>query len=326
MQMLRVTVLCVLTLPAHSALAGSITVAAAQTQIRWYTTSEQFREHMGALVEQAMAASPDLIVFPEDVGTGLLALGAPESIREADSLGAAMQGLVNLHAQEVMALAGQGVPLPPALVLVQAQAVRQAYVATFSALAAQHGVHIAAGTILLPHEDAQDRAVYNTFMLFGPTGEVIGTADKVNLIPLERDDGLMLTPGDRDALAPWQTPLGVLGPVICFDAWDAGLVGSLVQAGAQLLVCPSANPEPWTEDVRQDRLDGLYSRVAQLGVPGVECFAVGELAGLPFQGVTWIIAPDPGAEGGVRVLAQAQTHDAEEIVTAEVELPARAAE
>jgi predicted amidohydrolase len=155
-----------------------------------------------------------------------------------------MGAVMAVKGPEVMQIAGRGVPLPRALMLAQAPAMRAAWVGAFSALAAQTDVYIAAGTIPLPHEGSDSNEVYNTFFLFGPDGEIVGTADKVNLIPLEREEGLNLTPGKFDDLAPWVTPIGVFAPIVCADAWDADLVAGLVEEGAQLLLCPSSTD--WT--------------------------------------------------------------------------------
>lgn len=300
--------------------ARSLALAAIQTELRFYASGAQFRDHLAPLVRRAAAHAVDLIVLPEDVGTGLLTLGVAEPRPTFASMAQAMAAVRDTPDQRARALIAEGVPAITALMLAQAPAVREVYVGTFSALARETGRHIAAGTVLLPHGGGRPHAVYNTAFLFGPGGEIVATADKVNLIPLE-SEGLLLTPGAREALVPWHTPLGALGPVICADAWDAELVAGLVEQGAELLLCPSANPEPWTEAMRQDRLQGLHARVAELAVPGVECFGVGAIAELGFEGRSWIIAPD--GRGGVDVLAQAPDAVGESIVTATVALPAR---
>lgn len=326
MQMMCIIVGVFLGVCSWEAPAGELTVVAVQTELRLYTTAEQFNEHMAELVEQAATHEPDLIVFPEDVGIGLLALGAPEQVMSATSMDQVMGAVMAVKGPEVMQIAARGVPLPRALMLAQAPAMRAAWVGAFAALAAQTGVYIAAGTIPLPHEGSDSNEVYNTFFLFGPDGEIVGTADKVNLIPLEREEGLNLTPGRSDDLAPWVTPIGVFAPVVCADAWDADLVAGLVEEGAQLLLCPSANPEHWTEAVRLDRLDGLHARVEELGVPGVECFGVGELGGMPFEGVTWILIPPAGEDEDVNVVASADAHTGGAIVVATITLPDAPAE
>jgi len=305
-----------------AAVADSIRIAAAQTRVKFHLTEEEFREHMSSRVTAAMEARPDLIVLPEHVGTGLVALGADPSIAAAQSLDKAMRAVLAVcgqQAQEIMAQAQ--VSMQRALLLAQAERMREVYCATFSDLAREQGVYIAAGTIALPHEDENTNAVYNTFFLFGPDGALAGTADKVNLIPLELEEGLDLTAGDPAALLPWASELAVFGPVICADGWDAALVASLTDEGAQVLLDPSANPEPWSPEVLADRHEGLFARVRELSVPGVECFGVGVLAGLPFEGVSWILVPDATAPAEVRIVAQAATPTEEEVIFAEIELP-----
>ncbi len=61
----------------------------------------------------------------------------------------------------------------------------------------------------------------------------------------------------------------------------------------------------------------------ELGVPGVEAFAVGDLAGLSFEGRSWILTPDPDAPDGVRIPARANSATAPQVIAATVGLPAR---
>jgi len=292
--------------------AQTITVAAVQARLQPYAHDSDFRTQMAGAVERAMECAADLIVFPEDVASGLAALHAPAAAR-THSMPTDMAAA---------ALAHPG-PATRALLLAAADRMRAVYVTTFSDLAREHAVYIAAGTTLLPHEGHDGNAIYNTFFLFGPDGAVAGTADKVNLIPLESDAGLDLTPGAREDLTAWQTPIGTIGPLICLDAWDTGLAASLVEQGAQVLVVPSANPEVWNESVLADRKEGLFARVRELGVPGVEAFGVGSLAGSLFQGRSWILVPDDAEPEGVRIVARASTATEPEVISATIDLPAR---
>lgn len=301
--------------------ADSITVAAAQARIRLYPEAKQFRGEMSALIGAAMECSPDIIVLPEDIGTGLVALGTDFASR-ANSLRQAIVAVAIRNIAGAMPLLlHPSLSVPRALLLTLADRMREVYVSTFSDLAAEHAVYIAAGSLLLPRDDARDHRVYNRFFLFGPDGAIVDTAEKVNLIDLEAGDGLDLSAGAPDALSVWRTPIGNFAPVICYDAWDAPLVTRLVSDGAQMLLVPSANPEPWTEQVLAERREGMYARVRDLGVPGVEPFAVGSLAGLTFEGQSWILAPNPDRPDGVETVARAETAMTPEIISATVALP-----
>ncbi len=299
---------------------NSITVAAVQSRIRFFAREDDFHRQMAMYVDCAMKHEPDLILFPEDVGTGLLALGTPSAAR-ASSLQMAMLaiGLRNIH--RVLPLWFRRISTPRALLMAMSERMREVYVGAFSELAAKHQVFIAAGSTLLPHEGDNSGRVCNTFYLFGPDGAVLDTTDKINLIDIEAAQGLDLTPGAAEDLSVWRTPIGTFGPMICLDAWNTNLAGRLVAEGAQMLLVPSANPVPWSNDEAAARREGMYARVREFGVPGVEAFAVGQLAGMVFEGQSWIVTPDPSEPDGVRILAQAQSPTETEVISATVELP-----
>lgn len=309
--------------PAGHACARVLTVAAVQAELRFYTREQDFRERMAAYVTEAMAHQPDLVVFPEDLGTGLVALNAPLAARMHSLRGTMVAVALHDPWAVARALFTRSLSLPRALLLAAARRVRATYVSTFSELARAHQVHICAGSVLLPHEGPRQDAVYNTCFLFGPDGAIVGSIDKVSLIPLEGPKGLDVAPGRREDVTVWRTPIGNLGALICLDAWDRELAAALVEAGAQLLVVPSANPARWTPAEEAARREGLYARVRELGVPGVEAFAVGALAGIGFEGRSWVLAPDPAQADGVRIIARADSATAPGVIAATVELPAR---
>ncbi len=300
-----------------------LTVAAVQAPLRFYTREAQFRKEMARWIEQAMRHDPDLIVLPEDVAVGLVALGAPLTAHSRTLMQAIAAVALRHPGAAMRAMVSRSVSIPRALLLAVADHVRAVYTGTFAELARAYSVYIAAGTVLLPHPGQEDDAVYNTFFLFGPDGAIAGSADKVNLIPLEAEAGLDLTPGNRDDLPVWSTPFATVGPLICYDAWDVELATALVEQGAELLLVPSANPEIWTRDVLAERKEGLFARVHELAVAGVEPFAVGNLAGLPFQGRSWILVPDASAPDGVRIVAHVDSPTRPQVIAATIELPAR---
>lgn len=307
--------------------AQTVRVCAVQAKLSLYDTAEEFAAHMERLTAQAMEHSPQLVVFPEDIGTPLVMLGDRELVEGAGGLREAVQALVEKHGAQVAALIERHQCSPQrALFLLRADEVRAAYVGTFSHLAREHGVTIAAGSVLLPLEGADDGKVYNMMMLFGPNGELIGKAKKVHPIPLELADGLDIVPAPPEHLRVFETPAGRLGMLVCADAWSPALAADLKEGGAQILVNCLANPEEWTPQVAENMLsNGLAARVRETGLYGVQAFAVGDLLGLPFRGRSQItapaaLAPPETVTDGLGVLARAATPDAEEVVCAEIDL------
>ena len=81
--------------------------------------------------------------------------------------------------------------------------------------------------------------IYNSSMLIGPDGEIIGTYDKTHPFPLERCDcGGWVTVGNRADV--FETAFGTLGMIICYDGDFPELSRLLAVKGAEIIVRPSA--------------------------------------------------------------------------------------
>jgi beta-ureidopropionase len=81
--------------------------------------------------------------------------------------------------------------------------------------------------------------VYNSAILIGPDGEIIGIYDKTHPFPLERRDcGGWVTLGDRADV--FKTALGDIGMIICYDGDFPELSRLLAVKGAEIIVRPSA--------------------------------------------------------------------------------------
>jgi len=81
--------------------------------------------------------------------------------------------------------------------------------------------------------------VYNSAILIGPEGQVIGIYDKTHPFPLERQDcGGWVTAGNRADV--FETELGPIGLIICYDGDFPELSRLLAVKGAQVIARPSA--------------------------------------------------------------------------------------
>jgi len=99
-------------------------------------------------------------------------------------------------------------------------------------LARRHGVHILAASA--PRRDA-DGKVRNAARLFAPSGAT-ATQDKLIMTRFEREEWA-ITGGDR--LTVFDTALGRLAIVICYDSEFPLLARAAVEAGAEMLLVPS---------------------------------------------------------------------------------------
>jgi predicted amidohydrolase len=85
----------------------------------------------------------------------------------------------------------------------------------------------------------EQEIVYNSSILIGPDGEIIGIYDKTHPFPLERHDcGGWVTAGNRADV--FKTALGDIGMIICYDGDFPELSRLLAVKGAEIIVRPSA--------------------------------------------------------------------------------------
>lgn len=106
----------------------------------------------------------------------------------------------------------------------------------FAGLARSTKMTIQAGT----HVMDRDGMLYNTAHLFLPNGQLY-TQEKLHLVPEEADPWGF---GRGDGVTLVDTPFGRLAMVICFDIEFPGPAQVAVDAGADLLVVPSATSDP----------------------------------------------------------------------------------
>lgn len=112
------------------------------------------------------------------------------------------------------------------------QAVHEDWLRLFTALAAEHNVHLLAGTFLLAQPNGKYR---NRAWLFAPDGSR-AFQDKLALTGFEKASGV-IEPGD--ALKVFDSPYGRLGIDICYDSEFPLYARAQREAGARLLLVPS---------------------------------------------------------------------------------------
>lgn len=183
-------------------MTDTVTLAAAAYPLDRFDDFAAFEAKAAAWVAEAAGQGARLLVFPEYGAMELASLG-----------GAAV-------AADLEAALGEAARHMPAMV------------AVFARLAAHHGVHILApsGPVFVG-----DRPV-NRAVLIGPEG-VIGHQDKQIMTRFEREEWDVV-PG-TEGLAVFDTALGRLGVVICYDSEFPLLSRALAEAGVEILLAPS---------------------------------------------------------------------------------------
>ena len=94
------------------------------------------------------------------------------------------------------------------------------------------GIYIIAGIA-----EEQEGVLYNSCVLFGPDGSIVGRQRKLNLGLMERRD-FGFSPGRE--LRVFDTDIGRIGIGVCVDFWGPPNVGrELVEMGAEIIFNPS---------------------------------------------------------------------------------------
>ena len=106
----------------------------------------------------------------------------------------------------------------------------------FGELARKHGLHIVAGLIERDHHQ-----LFNVAVLIGPDGKVAGKYRKVCLPDGEYDKGM--SPGHDYPV--FETSLGKIGMMICYDGFFPEVARELSNRGAEIIAWPvwGCNPE-----------------------------------------------------------------------------------
>jgi predicted amidohydrolase len=122
------------------------------------------------------------------------------------------------------------------------------FVAGIRALAAELGVWIDIGSVLVRRDDGK---AANRQLLVDPVGGIVAWYDKLHMFDVDLPTGesaresAVYEPGERAVTV--DTPLGVLGLTICYDMRFPALYRALALGGAQVITAPAAFTRPTGE-------------------------------------------------------------------------------
>lgn len=123
------------------------------------------------------------------------------------------------------------------------------HTATLADVAARHQVHLVIGVI-----ERDGGTLYCTVLFFSPQGELLGKHRKVMPTFMER---LVWGFGDSATLPVFDTPLGKLGAVICWENYMPLMRMAMYAKGVQIYCMPTADDrEYWTSTARHVALEG----------------------------------------------------------------------
>ncbi|GAA2475013.1 carbon-nitrogen family hydrolase [Streptomyces gobitricini] len=163
-------------------------------------------------------------------------------------------------------------------------------------------VWLHAGSIV---ERAPDGALYNTALVFSPSGDLVATYRKIHRFGFDKGEAVLMGAGDELVTVP--VPGLSLGVATCYDLRFPELFRGLVDAGALAFVVPAGWParrrDHWTLLARARAVENQAYVLA--------CGTGGTHAGVPQAGHSLVV--DPWGE----VLAEAG--DGEETLTVDLD-------
>ena len=170
-------------------------------------------------------------------------------------------------------------------------------------IAEEHNLHIVLG---MPEESGAKGIIHNSSILLSPSG-VVGTYRKMYL-PTHSvfEEKRYFRPGHE--IQTFDTAIGNIGMLICYDIFFPEIARLLTVAGAQIIVCISASPSG-----RRDYFETLTkARAIENSVFLAYVNLVGIEDGLQFWGGSHVLSP----EG--KLLTKAK-YDEEDLVLARID-------
>ncbi|MEQ1577911.1 MAG: carbon-nitrogen hydrolase family protein [Hyphomicrobium sp.] len=183
------------------ATARTLHIASAQYPIGEPQSLLEWEDKICDWVEAGAETGAQLLVFPEYA-----------AIEQAACFGPEVYGDLSATLEKVAGLAGRRVEL-------------------HAQLAAKYGVHILVGS---GPEKRSDGRFVNAAQLVTPTG-AIGVQEKIIMTPFERSWGI----SGGSPLRVFDTVLGKLAVLICYDSEFPLLGRALAEAGAEVVLVPS---------------------------------------------------------------------------------------
>ena len=184
----------------------TIRIAAAAYPLTAFSTFADYAAKITRWVEDAAGQGAQLLVFPEYGAMELASLGGRAV---SEDIEAALHEVAR-HGPAVTAL--------------------------LERLAIGHGLHILGASAPVFADSSAGSRPVNRAVLYGPDG-VIGHQDKQIMTRFEREIW-NVAPG-TDGLRVFDTALGRLGILICYDSEFPLLARHLAEAGAEILLVPS---------------------------------------------------------------------------------------
>ncbi len=278
-----------------------IRAAALQLEFKLFKTPLDYVDEMHRLTARAANEGARLVVFPEY--NNLQLLGLLPGIEKMEESSGEKEG--------AGAKSGEADVSLPDLFRYMSPVVQPLVHTLFSELARAYALYIMAGSYTLSDQGK----LINRAFLYGPSGRLESTQDKVNLLPMEHE--WRIKRGKSFSIC--ETPLGKLGFPVCMDATYFETFRTMELSGVDIVLLPIANLEEYNFWLA---LRGIWPRVQESPLYGVKGALVGSVADFTFTGRAGIFAPLELTVSRDGVLAEVEPCDREAMAVADLDLEA----
>jgi len=198
-----------------------------------------------------------VIVFPETIGTWLVAANEPGIAYKCPSVTLAMIlfifshllafiiELINAISQtKLMQKYGIMGCVQRTIFRIKAKKSFDIYTQTFSEIAKENNAYVVAGSTFLPRiipgkgrygVSLTNEGLYNVALTFAPDGSVCNIAYKNYLIPEERE---FLDASTEETLSTFDTSFGRIAVVICADSWVPSMYKRIQEQKVDIICVP----------------------------------------------------------------------------------------
>ncbi len=279
-----------------------VRVAAIQQELKLFKDPLDYVDEIHRRVAEAADGQARLVVFPEYHNLPLFGL-----LPGVEEMAEAYSGHNGAKREE------EGAPQISLsdLFRFMSPAVQPLIHTLFSSLASAYGFYIMAGSYAL----ADKGDVVNRSFLYGPSGQLLASQDKVHLMPVEKEWGIRRGHNFKICF----TELGRLALPVCMDATYYETFRLMERQEVDIALLPVADQDDFNYWLA---LRGIWPRVQESVLYGIKSALVGSIAGFKFTGRSGIFAPIELSPRRNGVLAEVESHDREAIAFADLDLDA----
>ncbi|MEW6402807.1 MAG: nitrilase-related carbon-nitrogen hydrolase [Chloroflexota bacterium] len=207
---------------------------------------------------QGLLNEQTIVLWPEWIGSPILATGEAQFVYTVKSIGIAIGFLIVSHLPSFIRYwmsAAEKNRIVAAVFRMKAQTMAEVYDAVFSSLARDYVVTMVAGSIVLPAPQIRDGKLvagagplYNVSAIYASDGSIFPNL-VLKAFPTA-DELPFTTPAPVQDLPAFDTVAGRLGVLICADSWYPQAYATLKSRGVDFIAVPSfgaGTPDTWNQ-------------------------------------------------------------------------------